>query len=217
MRAAIPSTKQISQDQKLRIPNELLISSLTLSLAMAQRKGMGTTSRVLFFLRLWKVELYFEHPPSFCFNIIYPNFYLQTCFSPLFWALFYPQRIERQHFLCLCWLQAWAWCEGRWAWSLGAVCVLTSHRWGVSHSVLATACPSWACITCWPPHHGLHVVTNSVSFLSQLGGLFPSASIFRLFWMLLVTDGAAGDSKVLSLGLLVAVSLSGSLQSTRIH
>lgn len=60
MRAAIPSTKQISQDQKLRIPNELLISSLTLSLAMAQRKGMGRNHfKGIVFLEIMKGRIIF--------------------------------------------------------------------------------------------------------------------------------------------------------------
>lgn len=107
MKDAIYSTKQISQNKKLRIPNMSLINSSILRLAMAQLRNWETTPRACLFcvcfLRLWKVWFCFEHPSSFCFNFIYSDFYLQTCFSPLSWALFDLQRVKRQHYLCRSW------------------------------------------------------------------------------------------------------------------
>lgn len=63
---------------------------------MVQLKIKETTPVVLFFLRLWKMEFYFEHPSSFCFNVICTNFHLWMCFPPLFRVLFYLQRVKRQ-------------------------------------------------------------------------------------------------------------------------
>ena len=97
MKDAIYSTKQINQDKKIGIPNNPLINSSTLILAIIQLKIKETTPMVFFFLlRLWKMGIYFEHPSSCCFKVIYTNFYFQMCFSPLFGVLFYLQRVKRQ-------------------------------------------------------------------------------------------------------------------------